>query len=39
MTFAVGEMIVRANLDGSYVRMKDVARLELGTENYNQIGR
>ncbi|MCU1283405.1 MAG: efflux system, inner rane transporter CmeB, partial [bacterium] len=34
-----GEIIVRANPDGSYVRMKDVARLELGTENYNQIGR
>jgi len=34
-----GEIIVRANPDGSYVRMKDVARLELGTENYNSIGR
>jgi HAE1 family hydrophobic/amphiphilic exporter-1 len=33
------EIIVRANPDGSYVRMKDVARLELGTENYNTIGR
>jgi HAE1 family hydrophobic/amphiphilic exporter-1 len=34
-----GEVIVRANPDGSFVRLKDVARLELGTENYNQIGR
>ena len=34
-----GEIIVRANPDGSYVRMKDVARLQLGTENYNTIGR
>ncbi|HEX6839769.1 MAG TPA: multidrug efflux RND transporter permease subunit [Polyangia bacterium] len=34
-----GEIIVRANPDGSYVRMKDVARLELGTENYSTIGR
>jgi HAE1 family hydrophobic/amphiphilic exporter-1 len=33
------QIIVRANPDGSYVRMKDVARLELGTENYNTIGR
>ncbi|HXU70706.1 MAG TPA: multidrug efflux RND transporter permease subunit [Polyangia bacterium] len=33
------QIIVRANPDGSYLRMKDVARLELGTENYNSIGR
>ncbi|HEX9103236.1 MAG TPA: efflux RND transporter permease subunit, partial [Polyangia bacterium] len=29
-----GEVIVRANPDGPYVRLKDVARLELGTESY-----
>jgi HAE1 family hydrophobic/amphiphilic exporter-1 len=34
-----GEIIVRANPDGSFVHMKDVARLELGTENYNTLGR
>jgi hydrophobic/amphiphilic exporter-1 (mainly G- bacteria), HAE1 family len=34
-----GDIVVRANPDGSYVYMKDVARLELGTENYNTIGR
>jgi len=34
-----GEIIVRANSDGSFVRLKNVARIELGTENYNQIGR
>jgi hydrophobic/amphiphilic exporter-1 (mainly G- bacteria), HAE1 family len=33
------EVIVRANPDGSYVRLKDVARLELGTENYASLGR
>ena len=31
-----GEIIVRANADGSFVRLKDVARLELGAENYTQ---
>jgi HAE1 family hydrophobic/amphiphilic exporter-1 len=31
-----GDIIVRANADGSFVRLKDVARLELGTENYTQ---
>ena len=34
-----GEIIVRANSDGSYVRLSDVARLELGAENYNTVGR
>jgi len=33
------DVIVRANPDGSVVRLKDVARLELGTETYTQIGR
>jgi HAE1 family hydrophobic/amphiphilic exporter-1 len=31
-----GNVIVRANPDGSFVRLKDVARLELGAENYMQ---
>ena len=34
-----GEIIVRANADGSEVRLKDVARLELGTQLYNAYGR
>jgi HAE1 family hydrophobic/amphiphilic exporter-1 len=34
-----GEIIVRTNPDGSQLRMKDVARIELGTLLYNQIGR
>jgi HAE1 family hydrophobic/amphiphilic exporter-1 len=32
------EVIVRANPDGSLVRVKDVARVELGSLNYNQAG-
>src|SRR6266540_862416 len=32
-------IVVRANPDGSIVRMKDVARVELGAQKYNQIGR
>ena len=31
-----GDIIVRANPDGSLVRLKDVARIDLGAENYNQ---
>ena len=31
-----GDIVVRANADGSLVRLKDVARLELGAENYTQ---
>ncbi len=34
-----GNIIVRANPDGSFLRLKDVGRIELGTENYTQIGR
>jgi hydrophobic/amphiphilic exporter-1 (mainly G- bacteria), HAE1 family len=34
-----GEIIVRTNPDGSQLRMKDIARIELGTLLYNQIGR
>ena len=32
-------IVVRANIDGSLVRLKDVARVELGAQSYNQIGR
>src|SRR5258708_4163158 len=31
-----GNIILRSNPDGSLVRLKDVARISLGTENYNQ---
>jgi len=34
-----GEIVVRLNPDGSTVRLKDVARIELGALNYLQIGR
>src|SRR5215831_5757842 len=34
-----GNIVVRANPDGSIVRMKDVARVELGAQNYSQFGR
>ena len=34
-----GDVVVRANPDGSLVRMKDIARVELGAQKYNQIGR
>jgi HAE1 family hydrophobic/amphiphilic exporter-1 len=34
-----GQIIVRTNPDGSQLRLKDVARTELGTLLYNQIGR
>jgi HAE1 family hydrophobic/amphiphilic exporter-1 len=34
-----GEIVIRENKDGSVVRMKDVARIELGTQTYNVIGR
>ena len=34
-----GEIVVRANSDGSVLRLKDVARLELGAQNYNIVGR
>jgi HAE1 family hydrophobic/amphiphilic exporter-1 len=33
------EVIVRSNPDGSEVRIKDVARVELGTQNYSLISR
>ncbi|MFY9822832.1 MAG: multidrug efflux RND transporter permease subunit [Thermoanaerobaculia bacterium] len=34
-----GDVVVRLNPDGSAVRMKDVARIELGALTYKQIGR
>jgi hydrophobe/amphiphile efflux-1 (HAE1) family protein len=34
-----GQIIVRTNPDGSQVFLKDVARLELGTQLYNAVGR
>jgi len=34
-----GNIILRSNPDGSDVRLKDVARLELGTMLYNAVGR
>jgi len=34
-----GDIVLRSNPDGSLVRMKDVARVELGALNYQQIGR
>src|SRR5215831_17631855 len=33
------QIVVRANPDGSIVRLKDVARIELGTQVYNMQGR
>src|SRR5262245_29545065 len=33
------DIIVRANPDGSVVRMRDVARVELGAQMYNMVGR
>jgi len=34
-----GQIIIRANADGSILRLKDVSRLELGAQTYNLIGR
>jgi HAE1 family hydrophobic/amphiphilic exporter-1 len=34
-----GQIAVRSNPDGSVVRLKDVARIELGAQNYQQIAR
>lgn len=34
-----GEIILRAHPDGSVLRMKDVARMELGAQFYNMTGR
>ena len=34
-----GDIVVRANVDGSLVRMRDVARIELGAQSYTVKGR
>ena len=34
-----GNVVLRSNSDGSQVRVRDVARVELGTQNYNAISR
>jgi HAE1 family hydrophobic/amphiphilic exporter-1 len=34
-----GEIVVRARPDGSVLRLKDVARVELGAQVYNMLGR
>src|ERR1035441_684487 len=34
-----GDIIIRENQDGSIVRLKDVARVELGAQLYNVVGR
>ena len=34
-----GQIVIRANPDGSILRLKDVARLDLGAQTYNLMGR
>jgi len=34
-----GSIVIRANSDGSIVRLSDVARIELGAQTYNLVGR
>lgn len=34
-----GAIVLKSETDGSSVRLKDVARIEIGSENYNAIGR
>ena len=34
-----GQIVIRANPDGSILRLKDVARLDLGSQTYNLVGR
>jgi hydrophobic/amphiphilic exporter-1 (mainly G- bacteria), HAE1 family len=34
-----GDIVIRANTDGSFVRVKDVARIDLGAQTYNLKGR
>src|ERR1700722_8357904 len=36
---AFGDIIIRANPDGSNLRLKDIARLELGAQTYDVVGR
>ncbi len=34
-----GDIVVRANVDGSFVRLRDVARISLGSQTYNLFSR
>jgi len=34
-----GQIVIRANPDGSILRLKDLARLDLGAQTYNLVGR
>jgi multidrug efflux pump len=34
-----GQIVIRANPDGSILRLKDIARLQLGAQTYNLVGR
>src|SRR4029077_6838005 len=34
-----GQIVVRESLGGAVVRLKDVARIELGAQNYSAVGR
>jgi multidrug efflux pump len=34
-----GQIVVRSNPDGSSVRLRDISRIELGAQSYQQIGR
>src|SRR4051795_5135163 len=34
-----GQFVIRANPDGSILRLKDVARIDLGAQTYNLVGR
>ena len=34
-----GNIVVRTNPDGSFLRLSDVSRLELGAQSYNSVGR
>src|SRR2546426_2630933 len=34
-----GQIVARSNPDGSVVRLKDVARIEVGAQNYQQVAR
>lgn len=38
-TEAFGNIIVRANADGSFIRIKDVARVELGSQSYGGVAK
>ena len=34
-----GQIVIRANPDGSILRLKDVARIDMGAQTYNLVGR